>query len=232
VPKGFLFTGEEGSRKFMELTENIPSGRELGVLGPEDLKWFIVFEFGSIGYVKDDEKDSLDADAMLKAIQSATEKSNEERKRRGWGTLTVLDWVQPPHYDGTTHNLEWSTKCQDDKGNLVSNHNTRYLGRRGVMTVSLVADTEALSSTLPGFRKVMSGFAYTPDNSYKAFVKGDKVAGYGLTALIVGGAAAAATKSGLLKTFWKLIVAGIVGLGALLKKIFAARRRQAETIQE
>lgn len=87
VPKGFLFADSEGSRKFMELTQNIPSGREVGVLAPEGLKWFVVFEFDATGYIKDDEKHSLDADAMLKSIQSATEKGNEERRRRGWGTL-------------------------------------------------------------------------------------------------------------------------------------------------
>jgi len=93
VPNGFVLADDEGAKRFMELTQNIPSGSELGVLAPDDFKWFVVFEFDATGYVKDDEKSSLDADAMLKTIQTATEKSNEERKRRGWGTLTVLDWM-------------------------------------------------------------------------------------------------------------------------------------------
>lgn len=229
VPKGFLFTDSEGSRKFAELNQNVPSGREVGVLAPDDLKWFVVFEFDESGYIKDDEKSSLDADAMLKSIQSANERGNEERKRRGWGTVTVLGWVHAPHYDESTSNLEWSTKAKDEQGNLVSNHNTRYLGRRGVMRVTLVTDPDALASTLLQYRKVMSGFSYTPDNSYRAFVKGDKVAEYGLTALVVGGAAAAAAKTGFLKSFWKLIVAALVGLGSLLKRLFSSKAPQSET---
>jgi uncharacterized membrane-anchored protein len=224
VPKGFIFVGDEGAKKFMELSGNIPSGRELGVLAPDDVNWFVVYQFDETGYIKDDEKTSLDADAMLKTIQSATEKGNEERKRRGFGTLTVLNWMQPPHYDEITHNLEWSTKAQDEKGNLVANHATRYLGRRGVMRVSLVTDSDALASILPQFRRVMNGFSYTTDNSYQAFVKGDKVAEYGLTALVVGGAAAAAAKGGLFKWLWKLIVPVLLGLGALLKKLFSGKK--------
>lgn len=211
----------------MELTHNIPSGSELGVFGPDDLKWFVVYDFDDTGYIKDDEKSSLDADAMLKSIQTATEKGNEERKRRGWGTLTVLDWMQPPHYDEATHNLEWSTKCQDDQGKRVANHNTRYLGRRGVMRASLVADTDELAATLPQFHRVMNGFAYYPDNNYRAFVKGDKVAEYGLTALVVGGSAAAAAKGGLFKYLWKLIVVGFAALGGVLKKLFSRKKDEA-----
>ncbi len=226
VPKGFIFAGDEGAKKFMELSENIPSGRELGVLAPDDLKWFVIYAFDETGYVKDDEKTSLDADAMLETIQTATEKSNEERKRRGWSTLTVLNWMQPPHYDEITHNLEWSMKSQNEKGDLVANHNTRYLGRRGVMRVSLVTDTDSLVSTLPQFRRVMKGFSYTPNNTYQAFAKGDKVAEYGLTALVVGGAAAAAAKGGLFKWLWKLIVVAFVALGGLLKKLFSSKKQE------
>jgi uncharacterized membrane-anchored protein len=117
-------------------------------------------------------------------------------------------------------------KCRDEKGNLVANHNTRYLGRRGVMRVNLVADTEAMTSTLPEFRRVMNGFAYTPDNNYRAFVKGDKVAEYGLSALVVGGVAAAASKTGLLKYLWKFIVLGVAAVGGMLKKLFGGRKQQ------
>jgi len=89
LPKGYIFAGASGARQFLEATENIPSGKELGVLAPEEFSWFVIFEFGDVGYVKDDEKDALDADAMLSSIQRGTEKANEERKRRGWGTVSV-----------------------------------------------------------------------------------------------------------------------------------------------
>lgn len=229
VPEGYLFAGPEGAKRFLEITENIPSGGELGILTPAEGDWFVLFEFDDVGYVKDDEKDSLDADALLKTIQESTEAANEERRRRGWGTLEVLGWLQPPHYEESTHNLEWATKAKDSEGGMSTNHKTRYLGRRGVMRVNLVAGVDELPSVLPEYRKAMLGFAYTPDSDYRAFVSGDKVAEYGLTALVVGGAAAAAAKTGFLKSFWKLIVAAVVGLGALLKKLFNRQPKEDDT---
>src|SRR5690348_14843300 len=79
-PKGYMFINASDARKFLELTENIPSGQELAIIADEKLTWFVIFSFDDVGYVKDDEKDSLDSSAMLKSIQDATEKSNEERK--------------------------------------------------------------------------------------------------------------------------------------------------------
>ncbi len=227
VPAGFMFTDSDGARRFQELMENIPSGAEQGVLAKEDLRWFVVFKFADTGYVKDDDKDSLDAGAMLQSIKEGTESANEERKKRGWGTVSVLDWIEPPHYSQDSHNLEWSLRARDDQGSEFVNHNTRYLGRRGVMSVSLVTSTTELAATLPDFRSVMREFSYTTGNNYQSFVKGDKVAEYGLTALVVGGAAAAAAKTGLLKSIgkmllvgWKFVLAGIAALGTAIKRMF------------
>ena len=227
IPEGYRFADSQGAKKFLELTENTPTGREMGLLINTKTKWWAVFEFDETGYVSDEEKSSLDAAAMLKSIQEGTEAGNKERKRRGWSTLTVTGWVQPPNYSSETHNLEWATKAKDNETNRFSvNHNTRYLGRRGVMSVTLVTGPEELASTLPEFRNAMGSFSYTPENSYKAFVKGDKVAEYGLTALVVGGATAAAAKTGLLKSLWKVIVAAVVGLGALVKKFFSGNKQE------
>jgi uncharacterized membrane-anchored protein len=225
IPKGFVFTQAAGAKKFLELTENPPSGAELGILAPEDLSWFAILSFSDIGYVRDDDKDSMDADAMLRSIQQGTEESNTERRRRGWSTISVVGWVQAPHYNSSTHNLEWSLKGRDEDGQVVVNHYTRFLGRRGVMTVDFVAGIDNFSTQLVTFKGAMDGFAYTRDNSYLAFVQGDKLAEYGLTGLVVGGTAIAA-KAGLFKYLWKLIVAAFAAVGALIKKLFRPRQDQ------
>ena len=43
--------------------------------------WFVVFDFSDMGYVKDDDKDELDAKAILASIKEGTEASNKVRKR-------------------------------------------------------------------------------------------------------------------------------------------------------
>ena len=229
LPEGYSFLDANATKEFLELTQNIAGGDELGMIAPSDMKWFTIFSFDDVGYVKDDEKNSLNATELLKSIREGVAAGNEERQRRGWATMTVTGWMQPPRYNDQTHNLEWSFRGTDTDGSSFANYATKYLGRRGVMRVEVVSAPEGLEPNLATFRNVMTGFSYTPDNDYRAFVKGDKVAEYGLTALIVGGAAAAAVKTGLFKSLgkiliasWKLIAAGVVGLGALLKKIFSA----------
>lgn len=220
LPESFVFTHATGARKFLEIAQNPPDGDEVGVLAPEDLSWFAILRFSGDGHIREDEKDSLHADSILASFRQGTEESNEERKRRGWSTVSILGWVQAPHYDDRTHNLEYSLRGRQEDGEIV-NHYTRILGRRGVMLVDFVTGMDNFQTQLVAFRQAMSGFSYTSGNDYLAFVQGDKVAQYGLTGLIVGGAAATAAQTGLFKYLWKLIVAVIVGMGALLKKLFS-----------
>ena len=53
-------------------------------------------------------------------------------------------------------------------------------------------------------------------------MKGDRVAEYGLTALVAGGVGAAAVKSGLLGKIWKALVFAVLAVGAALKRFFAS----------
>jgi uncharacterized membrane-anchored protein len=223
VPQGYLFAGKDGAVKVLQLTHNIPSGRELGVLVPAgDASWFMMFEFDDTGYVKDDDKDKLDADAILKNIQEATDASNEERQKHGWKALHVSGWETPPYYDPLTHNLTWSMRVKSDDPNDLGdvNHRIRLLGRRGTMNVDLVATPSEYAASVSDFNSLISGFSYAQGSRYSDFRPGDKVAKYGLAALIAGGAGAVLLKTGLLAKFWKLIVVGIAALGGFIKKIF------------
>src|SRR4029077_4369172 len=92
----------------MEALQNPTSGDECGFVAPSDLRWFAVFAYDEIGYVRDDEKNSLDAGNLLRTIQKAPKKSKQLRQKRGWDTLTVTGWHTPPRYNPTTHNLEWA----------------------------------------------------------------------------------------------------------------------------
>ena len=110
VPEGYIFCKGDDTRKIMESMGNVPSHEEEGFLADSESDWYIVFEFSEIGYVKDDEKDTLDIDAMLESIKKGTEKSNKYRKERGFPSLTVTGWEVEPHYDEITNNLEWAIR--------------------------------------------------------------------------------------------------------------------------
>jgi uncharacterized membrane-anchored protein len=220
VPEGFQFIGKNGASKFMELLQNPSDGDELGVLLNVEDGWFVVFDFADMGYVKDDDKDALDAKAILASIRQGTEASNKVRKERGWPTLSVVGWHEEPFYDSETNNLTWSIRGASDDGESI-NHSTRLLGRRGVMRVNLVTSSEEIDAALPVFNEMLGEFSFTDGNKYSEFTRGDKIAEYGLAGLIVGGAGVALVKTGLLQKFGKLIVVGVVALLGLAKKLFA-----------
>jgi uncharacterized membrane-anchored protein len=236
VPKGFRFTGKVGTQQLLVLTHNIPSGNELGavIADDKDSSWFMIFEFQDSGYVKDDEKDKLDADALLKSMKQGTEEGNEERQKRGWRPLHVVGWDRAPFYDPGTHNLTWATRVRGDdpKGAGSVNHSIRLLGRRGTVNVDLVADPGEYAASLPAFNTLISGFAYSQGGRYSDFTAGDKVAKYGLAALIAGGAGAVALKTGLLAKLWKFIVIGVVAIAGFIKRIFRAIFGKEEKIED
>jgi uncharacterized membrane-anchored protein len=222
VPDGYVFADGKDTRTIMEMNENPSSGKEMGFVAPAGETWFAVFEFDDVGYVKDDEKESLDASALLESIRSGTESSNQERVRRGWPTMTILGWETPPRYNETTHNLEWAIRATSE-GSPVVNHNTRLLGRGGVMEVTLVTDPTKLDETLPKFKAMLAGFEFKQGHRYAEFRAGDRTAAYGLTGLIVGGGTAALVKTGAFKWLWKALVAAAAGVAALFKKIFSRK---------
>jgi uncharacterized membrane-anchored protein len=216
IPKGFLFADKKGTQKLLELTQNIPTGSEVGAIVPdvEDDKdrWFVIFEFHEVGFVKDDEKSKLDSTALLKSLQEGTEESNEARKERGWPAFHVRGWAHEPYYDDKTNNLTWAIRGSGDSGGESVNHSIRILGRRGTMNVDLVLGPEEYETIVPEFNILMTSFEFHQGSRYGDFVSGDKVAAYGLTALVAGGVGAAAVKTGLLMKLWKFIVVIVLAL--------------------
>lgn len=225
VPKGMMFTGVEGAKKFMILTQNIPNGQEVGVLiapKDEDAKtWFVIFRFDPIGYVKDDEKNTLDADAILTSIRNGTSAANDQRRAKGWPTMVVKGWHRPPFYDIRNNNLTWAIlgRASDENTDVV-NHSVRILGRSGYVKADLISSVDHTSVSIAEFESTMSGFQFARGEGYREFKQGDKVAAIGLTALVAGGAGAVLAKAGLLEKFWKVIVAGVVAAAAAVKKLF------------
>ena len=227
IPSGYRFTGKSGTKQFLEFTENIPGGGELGIIAPEEFDWWVLFEFDESGYVKDEDKDSLDAAAMLKSMQEGQEMANKQREQLGMGPLFVDRWAREPNYNEATNNLEWATVLVDGEGNENVNYNTRLLGRRGVMQVTLICDESQLPTVLGDFQKMVGNFGYKDGQSYAEYKEGDKVAKYGLAALILGGGAAVAAKTGLFAVigkFFKYIIAGFVAIGLAIKRLFTGRQ--------
>ncbi|SFG84374.1 Uncharacterized membrane-anchored protein [Duganella sp. CF458] len=217
------FLDDKNSRRFLELTGNLPEDGNYTILDMEG-GWWATFSFDQSGYVK--EGDKIDADALLKTLKDSDGPANEERKRLGMGALYTEGWYVPPHYDEKTKQLEWGLKVRSDNG-ISLNYTIRLLGRSGVMSATLVSSPETLDADVASFRKVLTGFDYNDGEKYSEFKPGDHVAEFGLAALVTGGAAVIATKKGFwaaaalfLAKMWKLVAVGGIAVLAGLKSLF------------
>ena len=226
IPDQYVYLDARNTSKFLELQHNLGNEREV-MVAPRDLHWQAYLEFADEGYVKDDEK--IDAAALLKTLKENTERANAERQRRGWGALHLVDWATPPVYNTTTKRLEWATILESQDGRAV-NFSTKILGRRGYTSVIMVTDPANLSAAEGSLDNVLTGYAFNPGETYADWRSGDKVAEYGLAALIVGGVAAVAAKKGLfsvlagfLAVAWKFIAAAAVAAVAWLRRLFTKK---------
>jgi len=194
-----------------------------------DKGWWVVFEFDEIGYVKDDEKDQLNADKILAAYKEGIAARNQ---RKDGPPTTVIGWHTPPNYNPNTHNLEWAM-IFENSGEKYVNYRVKLLGRHGVVDGTLVGDLKDLDAAIPQFRQVLQDFRYKSGGTYAEYRPGDKIAQYGLGALVLGGATLGAAKLGLfaslflfLKKGFKLVIAAVIGIGVWLKNRFTGRRRE------
>lgn len=222
VPDGFVYLHPKETARFQEIVQNPTSGRE-SLIAPRDLRWFGLFEFDNVGYVKDDEE--IDADDLLESVKEGTRQGNEERRKRGWAELQITGWRFAPRYDAGTKRLEWAIDAVSENQPIV-NFNTRLLGRKGVTSATLVADPATLDAAVAEFKDILDGHQYVAGERYADVQEGDHIAEYGLAALIAGGGAAVAAKSGLLKSLWKILAVAGAAVAAWLGKLFRARKQQ------
>ena len=99
IPDGLQLTDGAGANKVLRMFGNPPSSHYLALIGTPNLSWWATFRFEGEGYVKDDDKDKIDADELLKAQRESQDRGNEERKEQGLKELSINGWAVPPYYN-------------------------------------------------------------------------------------------------------------------------------------
>jgi uncharacterized membrane-anchored protein len=216
-----VFLNESDTSKFLQLNGNPPATGHYTIANTKS-NWFGVLHFVEEGYIKDNEK--IDADALLKSLKEGNVESNEERKKLGLSTMTLEGWYFPPRYDAENKRLEWGTRLRSgDDNKIIVNVTTKVLGRRGYTSAILVSSPETMDKDLVEFKTALKQYDYVSGEKYSEWKDGDKVAAYGLGALVLGGAAAVATKKGGLKMIGIAILAAAAALWAGVKKLFGKK---------
>ena len=239
LPATFRYLGpSDADFVLVKVWGNPPGARTLGMIVPQGMSpaqsnsWAVVITYDEDGYIKDSDADSINYDKLLKQMQKATTQANKERAKEGFDTVELVGWATPPHYDKEAKKMFWAKelKFSDSPINTL-NYNIRVLGRRGVLNLNAVASMEALKTIEASAPEIVSLANFTEGNRYADFNKStDKIAAYGLAALVAGGIAA---KAGLFKVILaallaakKFVIIALVAVAALLKRIFS-RRTQA-----
>lgn len=140
LDSSLLFLDAANTAKASEMNHDKPSGKEIGSIFPKDenQNWEVVFEYDELGHIKDDEKEDIDADAILDSYKKGTEESNKEKAESD--RLYVTGWDVEPFYNEATHNLTWSMLAEDGNKEKLINYNVRLLTRQGYISAILVSD--------------------------------------------------------------------------------------------
>jgi uncharacterized membrane-anchored protein len=246
VPKEFNFLGpDDAETVLVKLWGNPPSSRKpLGLLIPADMTpitsnaWVVTIDYDQDGYVKDDDAAKINYDDLLKKMQKSIVEYNKEREKEGYARISLVGWAAPPHYDPASHKLYWAKDLKfADAPRDTLNYSIRMLGRRGVLELNAVAAIDQFPEIDQKTPQILSMVDFKEGSRYADFdPKTDKVAAYGIAALVAGGALAAAAKLGFFKLLWvgilaakKFIIIGVLAAAAFFKKFFGRDKSSGGT---
>jgi uncharacterized membrane-anchored protein len=238
VPANYSFTEASGARAFLEgMRTSVPKGL-VGILQPNSGGWWVTFEYADPGFVRDAEKDQLDAAAILKNLSSQN------------GRPGAVTWDIRPFYDAAQHAVEWAVRTEGGSA-TVTKHTVRLLGRHGYLDAVVTQsgrdaagpqhgssgsslDGGQDSSGLSQLKELVKGVSFKEGQGYGEHKEGDQVAAFGLigsisrTLATTSNDSGKAEASGGIRAFWiGLVVIMCVGTGTGIVLVRKLSRRGA-----
>lgn len=232
VPDEFYYLGPaDAETVLVDVWGNPPGQNTLGMLmrkpyTPFDEDgWAVTIEYEEDGYVSDDDANDINYDKLLKDMQKQTRADSKARADAGYGTVELLGWAEQPYYSAADKHLYWAKSLRFNGDQDVLNYDIRTLGRKGVLSMTFIASTDQLGEINGARDEILAmasfneGFRYADYNAST-----DKLAAYGIGALVAGGVA---KKTGLLvvllaflKKFGIVIAVAVAALFGKIKGMF------------
>ncbi len=236
VPETFYYLSPLDAQKVLvEIWGNPPGAPPLGMLFPAEVTpfdnngWGVTIEFSADGYVSDADAAEIDYDELLKSMQKDTEEESRYRVSQGYEGIALVGWAEPPRYDSVAKKLHWAKELQfAGSAERTLNYNVRVLGRKGVLSLNFIADMSQLPDIDSNLATVMGMVDFAEGHRYRDFDPSiDKVAAYGIGALIAGKVLA---KAGLLaaifialKKFWIIL---LLTVGGFVWKLISGKKTE------
>jgi uncharacterized membrane-anchored protein len=192
--------------------------------------WAVILTYVDDGHVDDSDANEIDYEDLLKEMKQGTEDYNEVRRENNFPAVHLIGWAEKPHYDQASRKLYWAKELDfEGTGVRTLNYDVRVLGREGVLSMNAVATMDQLAQIKTDMRPLIQVAEFNEGYRYADFNKStDKVASYGLGALIAGGVAAKlglfAKLGAFLLAFKKLIFVGLIAVGGLVMKLLGRKK--------
>ena len=228
----FRYLDARDAQRVLEAWGNPPDKSVLGMIAPADVSavdrdgWAVIVTYSDDGHVSDEDAAKTDYASMLKDMQEQTRDSNEQRKKSGYETVDLIGWATPPHYDAASNKLYWAKELAfGGEPEHTLNYDIRVLGRGGYLSLNAVASMSQLPLIESKMQNVLAMTEFDAGQRYADFnASTDKLAAYGIGALVAGTIAA---KAGLFAKLFavilaakKFIIAGLIAVAAAFKKFF------------
>lgn len=235
LPEGYVYIPQPQATQILNAMGNPGKDERLqGMVFPKDSGgWFMTVRFESSGYIKDDDAKDWNADDLLKNYREGTEDANIERAKMGVPGLEILGWAEKPAYSAATHRLVWAMSSRE-KGAATSepqgvNYNTYALGREGYFSLNLVTDLKDLPTHKPAANTMLTALNFNDGKRYADFNSStDKVAEYGIAALVAGVAAKKLGMFALIAAFFakfaKVGILAALAFGGVIMKFFGRKK--------
>jgi uncharacterized membrane-anchored protein len=232
----YYLTPDDTERLLVEGWGNPPGHKTLGMIIPQATSpmsrggWGVLVSYNDDGHISDEDAAKIDYAELLKQMQDEDEEANKDRRKQGYAGLQLLGWAEPPRYDDSTHKMYWARELKaDDAQENTLNYSIRVLGRQGVLELNAVASMSDLPTIQREQPNVLEFTNFTDGNRYADYQPGtDKLAKYGLAALVAGGIASKAglfAKLGLLLlAAKKFIVVGLLVVASFFRKLFNRKK--------
>lgn len=233
LPADLTYVPQPEADQLLKAMGNGTDPERQGIVFPANSNWFAVVRYVDSGYIRDEEAKEWDAEEMLEGIKEGAEYTNKERVELGIPEMEIVGWVEKPTYDSQTRQLVWSIESKDKgaptDGPRGINYNTFVLGREGYVSLNLVTSVDDLAADKPWASALLAATSFDEGKRYEDFnASTDRVAEYGIAALVAGAAAKKlgffAVIAAFLLKFSKVIGVAAIGVIALLRAWFKKKQ--------
>lgn len=222
VPEGYIFVLGEDAKKYTTINNEPFDDNLEAYVVDNSFTHSILLEFANAGFVTLDDWKHLDSEALLKAIRENTENANIERKKLGQVEIHVLGWVQKPTLDPVTKIVYWAIEADVGEPETSINAVALRLGREGFERVVWITNPSSFTTSGGSLETILQAHSFEKGFRYEDHQKGDRLAEFGIAALVTSSLGIKMLKAGslffTLKKFGAFIIAGVVTGFFKLKK--------------